>query len=722
MISFPVVAIFAVHALGSRLASESVPGKKPQDLLAQSSRNPLQYGYGRMANEKSSLTLLYQNNLNSSDDENHVGAILMDPMWQHDIRDACEEIGESMVPFSTFLEFKEDFSKLFSYFFYSKGLAGEDARARFYVRNGVLTVTRNGEHFEHSTFPSRDVQLPVLCTQTSSVNNPNGRGSARKLVRVKSTGNTYIGFRDQKSFRFLGVPYADPPIRFTYPKPYSGKSRTVYATKYAPKCAQADGGSENCLHLNIQTPHIPKINSTNDLRPVLFWIHGGDFTDGTGSDSVTDGGNFASREDIVVVTLDYRLSTLGYLAVPGTDLRGNYGLADQVLALEWTVKNIAQFGGDPKQITIVGHSAGATSVKAFLGSPTTLGKFQGAIAMSDLGGRTPGSSAYGSYLSISDSYHSTGQRIFTEAGCTEGPIEQQVSCLKELPASILVNLPTVARHIVQDGKYITTPTLNLLERTKGTPNVRVIFGNTANEGASFATYPSTSITTELEGIAESLHITPAKAQRILDSGLFPSPNTGNLTLDAFKIAQRIATDLLTRCPTQAALVAGISSTRVFKRAYYYQTQRTITGGLDSDHNSLGAPPRTSDFPLGDPDLPYFRLHGEDIPFIFGNLEYIRDALDLHAAQLISAYFAQFIRSGNPNPHNEFLAARGYSLTLDAVNAFDKWESVKGKEGPILLLDFPSEKAGFRDIEQCEFLGWPITHYLDIVGEGEGDTE
>ncbi|KAL2815480.1 Alpha/Beta hydrolase protein [Aspergillus granulosus] len=714
-----VVAAFAINALGLGLSPDVVPGNDPQARLTQDSRESLHYEYRRMVNEKSSLTLLYQNNLNASDDENHVGAILLDPMGQHDIRDACEEIGESMISFSTLLEFRDDFSKLFSYVFYSQGLTGEAARAHFYIRNGVLTVTKNGAHFDHSSFPSRDIRLSVLCTQTSSGASTVGRDTVQKLVRVKSTGNTYIGFRDQKSFRFLGVPYADPPDRFSYPKPYSGKSRTVYATNYGPKCAQAAGGSENCLHLNIQTPYIPKVNSTSNLRPVLFWIHGGDFAAGTGSDPVTDGGNLASREDIVVVTFNYRLSTLGFLAVPGTDLRGNYGLADQALALEWTVKNIAQFGGDPKQITIMGHSAGATSVKAFLGSPVTVGKFQGAVAMSDLGGRSSGSSksTYGAYLTISDAYHGTGQKIFSEAGCNEGPIEQQVSCLKELPASTLVNLPTVARHIVQDGVYINTATLNLLERTPGTPNVPVIFGNTANEGASFATYPSETITSELEGVVESLHIAPAKAQRILDSGLFPSPNTGNLTFDAFTIAQRIATDFLTRCPTQAALVAGISSTRVFKKAYYYQTQRTISDSRDPD--TLGAPARTPDFPLGDPDLAYFRLHGDDIAFIFGNLEYIRDGLDLHAAQLISAYFAQFVRSGNPNPHKDFLAARGYAFLLDSVNTFDRWEPIKGVNGPMQLLDFPSEQVKFRDLEQCEFLGWPVTHYLDLAGEDAG---
>jgi hypothetical protein len=256
-------------------------------------------------------------------------------MGQHDIRDACEEIGESMISLSTVTEYKQDFLHLFSYLFYTGEQTEEIKHARYYIRNGVLAVTEGDQHFDHYPFPSRDVQLPVLCTQTSNgTATSRENNGARQLARVNSEGNTYIGSRDHKSFRFLGIPYADFPTRFSLARPYSGKSRTIQATEYGPRCVQMDGGSENCLNLNIQTPYIPRKNSTVGLRPVLFWIHGGDFTTGTGSDPLTDGGNLASREDIVVVTFNYRLSTLGFLAVPGTDLRGNYGIADQVLALE----------------------------------------------------------------------------------------------------------------------------------------------------------------------------------------------------------------------------------------------------------------------------------------------------------------------------------------------------------------------------------------------------
>jgi hypothetical protein len=290
-----------------------------------------------VVNEKSSLTFLYQNNLNSTDHQNHAGAILLGPMGQHDLRDACEEIGETMMSFSTVMEYKEDFLNLFSYYFYTRNQTGtaEHKSARFYIQDGVLSVVDGENQPDHHHFPSRNIPLPVLCTQTSNDDKQRrGRTVQRQLIRVSSEDNMYIGYRDQKSFRFLGIPYADAPTRFSYAKPYSGKFRTIKATEYGSSCAQVAGGSEDCLYLNIQTPYIPKKNSTAGLRPILFWIHGGNFVAGAGSDPATDGGNLASREDVVVVTFNYRLSTLGFLAVPGTDVQGNQGIADQILALE----------------------------------------------------------------------------------------------------------------------------------------------------------------------------------------------------------------------------------------------------------------------------------------------------------------------------------------------------------------------------------------------------
>ncbi|RHZ57948.1 hypothetical protein CDV55_101686 [Aspergillus turcosus] len=663
-----------------------------------------------VANEKTSLTLLYQNNLNTSDATIHIGAILLDPMHQQDVREACQEFGETLISQTSLREHKEDFKHLFSWLAYS-GKTKSDAN--FYIREGMLSVSKDSDDFAVYNFPRRNARLPVLCTQTGNDSVIEDTDSRPKQLRVMSEGNSYIGFRDQKSFRFLGIPYADPPRRFQKATLYSGKDKTIRATNYGSACAQTSGGSEDCLYLNIQTPYIPKKGSREGLKPVMFWIHGGGFTGGTGADPLTDGGNLASREDIVVVTINYRLSTLGFLAIPGTDITGNYGIGDQILALEWTIKNIAQFGGDPNKIAIIGESAGAGSVRVLLGSPPASGKFQGAIAMSNLGGgaglglESDYATTYSSYLTIDESYKLAGPQIFSEAGCNSGSLEEKISCLRQVPASTLVGLPTVARYVVQDGYYVTTKELDLLRKEVTTSNVPVMFGITANDGASFSTYPKTPVSSELEGIQAALGISAKYAQSVIDSGLFPYYDTGNVTLDSFNVSQRVATDLQFRCVDQATVFAGVVS-GVFQPSYFYQIQRT-SGGYDP--NNLGGPPATPEFPNGDPELPYFRLHGADLPWVFGTLTTLRDPLDLFSMQLVSAYFAEFVRSGQPNPAPEYLQARGYQHTLDAVNNFDRWEPVSHSEGPLQLLDYPSVQAPFQDLAQCEFLGYPITYYF-----------
>lgn len=122
--------------------------------------------------------------------------------------------------------------------------------------------------------------------------------------------------------------------------------------------------------MNIQTPYIPKAGSKQNLRPVLTSIYGGGFIGGnSGPNSDLDTGNLASQDDIVGVLFNYRLSTLGFLAIPGTEITGNFGIGGQRTVLRWVKENVAQFGGDPNRVTIIGESAGTGPVRALLGSP-----------------------------------------------------------------------------------------------------------------------------------------------------------------------------------------------------------------------------------------------------------------------------------------------------------------------------------------------------------------
>ncbi|KAF3922263.1 Acetylcholinesterase [Dactylellina cionopaga] len=671
-----------------------------------------------VSNAATSLTFLYQNNLNATDDANHVGAILLDEMPYSQAPAACAMIGEVLLDWATIQAHTYDFERQLAY---QSFIGKSKPIQRYYIASGqVVSATQAAGSLQIVEKPSRDIALPVLCTQSSNGNNPYAAATDSNKITVGSNANTFTGFRNQKSFRFLGIPYVAQPERFTYSKYPSASPGEVDATKYGMQCAQpyqAPGTtSENCLFLNIQTPYIPKAgsNKKSDLRPVHFWIHGGGWTGGTGSDAGTDGGNMASREDYVTVTINYRLSTLGFLAIPGTDIHGNFAFGDMINALKWTIDNIAAFGGDPDRIVINGESAGAGSVRVLLGSPPAQSLFQGAIAMSGLGFGLAldlgyaYSSTYSDYLTIEGSYNIAGQQIFNELGCSEvgSTLTQQIACLKQVDPVALVSTGTVARYPVQDGYFINTEHLILENNNGSTAHIDVMFGVSQDEGSSLITYPRTPVNSFSEGLQASLGIDATNAAKVIASGLFPLYDTGNITLDSFNVSARIATDLQFRCMSQATLFAGDAS-GAFKSAHGYQMRRTYWG---YDPNNLGGPAVTPGYPYGNPNLPYFRVHSSEVANCFGNLDPLRDANDLYTIQLSSGYWAEFIKSGTPNPPTRYLTVRGYDKTIEAITKTGRWDEIRNKKGPILLIDYPAVKSDFVDLEQCAWLGFPVDYY------------
>lgn len=582
----------------------------------------------RGSNRDSSLTFLYQNNLNLTDDVNHIGAILLDSMAVDQGASACASLDESLLNSTVIKQHAQDFQNLLAYNEYKGGVASNQAYliADGYVRYDASAADKlvyevNGEQF---------TPAPILCTQSDAQNYPNATATTTNNVTVVSQNNSFLGFRNQKSFRFVGIPYADPPQRFEYSR-LSTKTGAINATVFGPSCSQANtnGSSEDCLFLNIQTPYLPKQGSSEGLRPVHFWIHGGGYTGGTGADPTSDGGQLASREDIVVVEINYRLGTLGFLAIPGTDITGNYGIADQVVALEWVKANIAAFGGDPDKVTIIGESAGAGSVKALLSVPCAQGLFRGAVPMSNLGGgQTLGlegnyATEYSLYRTINESYTLAGQNIFAGVGCNDTSLDAQIACLKSTNASTIANLPAVARYVVQDGAYILAPTLNVYNTNGSTANVNTIFGITRNDGSSFSTYPTSPVANLSEGLQVGLGIDAYYAQSIIDSGLFPLYDTGNITADSFNVTQRVATDTQFRCVDQAIVNAGVAS-GAFKQSYFYQMDRTYSGY--NPNNVDGTGPIEAGYPYGNPNLPYYRLHGSDMPWVFVSLPGVENVL------------------------------------------------------------------------------------------------
>src|SRR6516165_7553890 len=213
---------------------------------------------------------------------------------------------------------------------------------------------------------------------------------------------------------FKGIPYAAPPLgenRWRAPQPAAKWDGVRNANAFGAPCAAgapfggrggggARGGargqapadaappreparSEDCLYLNVWT----SASSANDKRPVMVWIYGGGFTGGSGGMAWYDGENLAAKGP-VIVTINYRLGSLGFFAHPdlaketGHSGSGNYGMMDAIAALQWVKRNIAAFGGDPNKVTVAGESAGAIMVGALVGSPQAKGLFARAIAES----------------------------------------------------------------------------------------------------------------------------------------------------------------------------------------------------------------------------------------------------------------------------------------------------------------------------------------------------
>jgi para-nitrobenzyl esterase len=208
---------------------------------------------------------------------------------------------------------------------------------------------------------------------------------------VATTQGAVRGVQENGTAVFRGIPYAQPPVgklRFRPPTPPERWSGVRDATRFGEIVPQTDESpidkallpdvpqGDDCLNLNVWTREPGKAS-----MPVMVWIHGGSFKWGSGSCPMYDGATFA-REGIVTVSFNYRLFAAGFLHVGDRPDSGNFGLADQIAALEWVQENIASFGGDPARVTLSGQSAGAHSIGELLAAPAARGLFQRAILQS----------------------------------------------------------------------------------------------------------------------------------------------------------------------------------------------------------------------------------------------------------------------------------------------------------------------------------------------------
>jgi para-nitrobenzyl esterase len=458
--------------------------------------------------------------------------------------------------------------------------------------------------------------------------------------------------KDQAACSFKGIPNAAPPVdelRFKPPQPPASRTGTLEALHFGPSCIQDEifgsGGkskafSEDCLTLNIWRPQ------KSGIFPVMFWIHGGGYLNGAGTYEMYRGANLAATRDVVVVTINYRLGALGFLALPElaqedpNGSTGNYGFLDQVAALKWVRDNIANFGGDPNNVTIFGESAGGGSVCELLGSPRAAGLFHRAIIES-------GSCDFAQTLEKGFEH---GRKLAESVGCTG---EDARACLRALRAEKLTT--TLGMGLIYtahiDGYFLTDRSIDLIAQGKFN-RVPVLVGNNRDEGNIFImTRPA------------AFFASKKKVTNMVKKGLGPRADEilAMYSLDDYPrpimVSGAIVTDGFVARGFDAA-----EKLSPYVPVYFYR--------FDWDEQRLGKT-------MG-------AFHGLELPFVFGNL-------DLHfpASELALAITRKAARKAEPLSEQMMTYWTNFAKTNDPNGAgLPEWPTYNTEKRMRLHLDTP----------------------------------
>jgi para-nitrobenzyl esterase len=437
---------------------------------------------------------------------------------------------------------------------------------------------------------------------------------------------------DHAACAWKGIPYAAPPVgelRWRTPEPPLPHAGVLQALEVGPSCPQDEvltsGGesaafSEDCLTLNIWRPR------KSGTFPVMVWIHGGAYREGAGTYQMYDGSRLAAEREVVLVTINYRIGALGFLALPELKAEdphqsvGNYGILDQIRALQWVRDNIAGFGGDPKNVTIFGQSAGGISVCILLASPPAAGLFHRAIVMSG---------ACDTISSLERGYRQ-GQKLTEALGCAGSEV---VRCLRQKPAEAFVPKgKSLLRSSGEghsppiDGYVLTAQPIESI-RVGNYNQVPVMVGHTRDEIRLYTlVFPGTSLVPRFLVNKLMRRVLGAQTDEIM--ALYSYSDY--------------------RHPAQ--LLIAVADDGFISRGYFAAeelSRRTPVYLYRFDWNKTRLPDKMGAF------------HGLDIPFVYGALD-----LDSLIARILASrkvyeearplseqmmsYYTNFAKTGNPN--------------------------------------------------------------------------
>lgn len=662
----------------------------------------------------SGVRFLYQNDLDwarANSAARQAGyLILTTPLTAQDAASKCTALNEALAPTSALSD--AGLQAQMSYALFERSYAGGQS---FWVadrRAFVVTAGNDGKAAIALSQTSVETKLPALCTQSAPWNFANHTDtSAQWQVATSSNGVQFNGFRDALSFRFQALPYANPTQRFTYSSVYDGRSTDNYSisaleqtrAKQCPQLGSDTAYTEECQVANVFTPYLPSASDLSNgkpLKPVFVFVHGGGYRSGSGLDFTFDGGNMASRSDVVVVTFNYRLGTLGYLAY-NDQIRGNYGLGDVVTMLRWVQKYIKEFGGDPNKVTVGGQSAGAQHVESLLASPAAAGLFQRAMIFSG----AAHDNAF-VYPTIQQARQGAAGNVVKSLGCDTA--SDLLDCLRG--KSISSFLQNAYTSIVQDGTFIQSPKLDMRPASRASGHVNrvpVMWGTLRDEQASF--HMPNPGETDFVNAMKQVGIQSNYSDIVLrDTNTFPVNDYGvrNMT-------NTIKTDIYIRCGIQAMAYASALN-KVFPKVYSYSHDQRSIQIPNYDPFYVCTAQNGNLSPSS-----YYMCHSGDLIPIFHTggsgfrLPY-RDNNDLAWMATVIDQFSAFIRTGDPAPSMEYLSARGavYASTRARTTSSEaRWTQLTASDqrqvsfGPVRQKMQTVAQKG----DQCNALGKGIDY-------------
>ncbi len=459
---------------------------------------------------------------------------------------------------------------------------------------------------------------------------------------------------------FKGIPFAAAPVgslRWKSPQPVQPWSGTKACDKFGPSPMQGkpvpfsmwsaeflipqEPISEDCLYLNVWTAS----SSAKEKRPVLVWIYGGGFTSGGSAVPIYDGEAMA-KKGIVFVSINYRVGVFGFLAHPeltkesGNNASGNYGLMDQIAALKWVQKNIAAFGGDAGNVTIAGQSAGSMSVNCLVASPLAKSLIHKAIAQS-------GASFTNGNRTL-QSAEEEGRKIMQSLNASS------ISEMRKMPAEELMKKAQGFRGPVIDGYVLPEPIVNIFKLGKEN-KVSLITGWNEDEGLMFGS-PKKAV----DFIKEANEKYGADAQVFLK--FYPADNDSIAAVSQLKLSRD--------------MIFGVHN-------YTWANIESGNGSKVFVYRFVRKPPATGEY------VKYGAFHTGEVPYAYDNLQFLNrpwEPVDKKLATIMSSYWANFAKTGNPN---------GKDLPV--------WDAYNTTSKKVIMLDVQTESRQIPDAEALDFI-------------------